>query len=84
MQVANIITPSGQIQQVQLAPMNQIQGLQGLQAAQAAAQQQNVIVQPAPNLASVSNPINANGSSLVQTVPTSAGIQVCCLIYTAF
>lgn len=27
-QVANIITPSGQIQQVQLAPMNQLQGTQ--------------------------------------------------------
>lgn len=29
MQVANIITPNGQIQQVQLAPMNQLQGVQG-------------------------------------------------------
>lgn len=60
--------------------MNQIQGLQNLQAAQAAAQQQNVIVQPTQNLTSVSSPINGNTSSLVQTVPTSAGIQVCVLI----
>lgn len=50
-QVANIITPNGQIQQVQLAPMNQlqVQGIPGLQAAQGATanQQQNVVmVQP--------------------------------------
>lgn len=30
-QIANIITPNGQIQQVQLAPMNQLQGIHGLQ-----------------------------------------------------
>lgn len=28
--MANIITPNGQIQQVQLAPMNQLQGVQGM------------------------------------------------------
>lgn len=47
-QVANIITPSGQIQQVQLAPVNQLQmqGISGLQTAQnqAASQQQNVVM----------------------------------------
>lgn len=66
--------------------MNQIQSLQGLQAAQAAAaaaaQQQNVIVQPAPNIASVApNPISSNVSSaLVHTVPAPASIQVCLFI----
>lgn len=74
-QVANIITPNGQIQQVQLAPMNQLQGLQNLQAAQAAAQQQNVVLQQAPNLASMSQNPNVS-NTLVQTVPSS-GIQVC-------
>lgn len=77
-QVANIITPNGQIQQVQLAPMNQLQNLQGLQAAQAAAaaQQQNVILQQAPNLSSQGQ-VNPNASStIVQSVPSS-GIQVC-------
>lgn len=75
-QVANIITPNGQIQQVQLAPMNQLQGLQNLQAAQAAAaaQQQNVVLQQAPNLASMSQNPNVS-NTLVQTVPSS-GIQV--------
>lgn len=68
-QVANIITPNGQIQQVQLAPMNQLQGLQ-------AAQQPNVILQQTPNgLQPVPNPVNASNPSLVQAVPTSGGIQ---------
>lgn len=76
-QVANIITPNGQIQQVQLAPMNQLQGLQSLQAAQAAAaaQQQNVVLQQAPNMQSMSQNPNVS-NTLVQTVPSS-GIQVC-------
>lgn len=65
-QVANIITPSGQIQQIQLAPMNP---LAALQTTQGNAPPQNVIVQQAaPNLATVSN-------SQVPTVPTS-GVQV--------
>uniref|UniRef100_A0A1L8DIH9 Putative sp5 transcription factor n=1 Tax=Nyssomyia neivai TaxID=330878 RepID=A0A1L8DIH9_9DIPT len=64
-QVANIITPNGQIQQVHLAPMNP---LAGLQATQGGAPQQNVIVQQAtPNIATVSG-------SQVPSVPTS-GVQ---------
>lgn len=79
-QVANIITPNGQIQQVQLAPMNHLQGLQNLQAqaaVAAAAQQQNVIVQPTQVSQNSINSVNANASNaLVQTsVPNSAGIQ---------
>ncbi|XP_031636929.1 transcription factor Sp4-like isoform X4 [Contarinia nasturtii] len=82
-QVANIITPNGQIQQVQLSPMNQlqVQGIPGLQTAQgaAAAQQQNVVmVQPSQNLSSgpVAAASNGMGTSnaLVQSVPNN-GIQ---------
>ncbi|XP_031636926.1 transcription factor Sp4-like isoform X2 [Contarinia nasturtii] len=81
-QVANIITPNGQIQQVQLSPMNQlqVQGIPGLQTAQgaAAAQQQNVVmVQPSQNLSS--GPVAAasnvgTSNALVQSVPNN-GIQ---------
>ncbi|GAB0087822.1 SP9 [Sergentomyia squamirostris] len=64
-QMANIITPNGQIQQIHLAPMNP---LAGLQTAQGGAPPQNVIVQQAtPNLSAVS-------TSQVPAVPTS-GVQ---------
>ncbi|XP_055316519.1 transcription factor Sp4-like isoform X4 [Sitodiplosis mosellana] len=81
-QVANIITPNGQIQQVQLAtPMNQLQmqGIPGLQTTQGQpGQQQNVVmVQPSPNLTSVtSSPSNVGTSNaLVQSVQNTNGIQ---------
>lgn len=72
-QVANIITPNGQIQQVQLAPMNQlqVQSIPGLQTAQnqGQGQQQNVVmVQPQSNITS-SPGSNAHPNTLVQTVP---------------
>lgn len=71
-QVANIITPSGQIQQVQLAPINHLTNLQAAQAA-ASGHPQNVILQQAvPNMATSSNS-NQNGgvNNMVSSVPTS-------------
>lgn len=68
-QVANIITPNGQIQQVQLAPVNPL----NLQAAQAQAaaqqqQQQNVLVQQAQPTMSGVNTQTSN--ALVTSVPS--------------
>ncbi|XP_037915142.1 transcription factor Sp4-like isoform X2 [Hermetia illucens] len=70
-QVANIITPTGQIQQVQLAPINPM----ALHAAQTAATPSNVILQQAaPNLASVTNSQNAASSTSLSNV-TSSNVQ---------
>lgn len=90
-QVANIITPNGQIQQV-LAPMQNIQGihglqglqnmqgiqqLQSLQAAQQVQQPQNVVVQQAQNLGQVNS---STSNSMIQPIQ-AANVQVC-KIYT--
>lgn len=85
-QVANIITPNGQIQQV-LAPMQGIQGIHGLQGlqglqslqglqglqAQQVQQPQNVVVQQAQNLGQVNS---STSNSMIQPIQ-AANIQVC-------
>lgn len=75
-QVANIITPTGQIQQVQLAPINPM----ALHAAQAAAAPSNVILQQAtPNIASMTggNPTTSGTTSgaLVNNSVQQGGVQ---------
>lgn len=70
-QVANIITPNGQIQQVQLTSLNSLAGLQAAQA------QQNIILQQPQNLAQAQAQMNAANSMVsgMQSAPTvqSAG-----------
>lgn len=64
-QVANIITPTGQIQQVQLTSLNPLAGLQ------AAATPQNIILQQPPNLAQTTATTAMNAAnSMVSSLPT--------------
>lgn len=67
-QVANIITPNGQIQQVQLTSLNSLAGLQAAQA------QQNIILQQPQNLAQAQAQMNA-ANSMVSGLPTGAAVQ---------
>uniref|UniRef100_A0A1Q3F424 Putative sp5 transcription factor n=1 Tax=Culex tarsalis TaxID=7177 RepID=A0A1Q3F424_CULTA len=69
-QVANIITPNGQIQQVQLTSLNP---LAGLQAAQAQAQQ-NIILQQPQNLAQAQAQMNA-ANSMVSGMQAGGQVQ---------
>lgn len=68
-QVANIITPNGQIQQVQLTSLNPLAGLQAAQA------QQNIILQQPQNLAQAQAQMNAANSMGLPTgaVQTAGG-----------
>lgn len=67
-QVANIITPNGQIQQVQLTSLNPLAGLQAAQA------QQNIILQQPQNLAQAQAQMNA-ANSMVSGMQTGATVQ---------
>nr|XP_029728523.1 polyhomeotic-proximal chromatin protein isoform X5 [Aedes albopictus] len=66
-QVANIITPSGQIQQVQLTSLNPLAGLQPTPAPQ------NIILQQPSNLAQAAAPTTITaGNPLVSSLPAGA------------